>query len=340
MTAFLGRMREATRLTRAGRLSEATAFLQRMLNGNDASTEADAGPVIDGTVEPVEQAATSVFLSGRFANEAGARPYKLFVPADGSAASPRPLIVMLHGCTQSPDDFAAGTRMNTLAERHGCLVLYPAQTGAANAQRCWNWFNEADQHRDAGEPAIIAGMTCAVMAEHAVDPARVYVAGLSAGGAAAAILAETYPDLFAAVGIHSGLATGSAHGVSSAFSAMSRGHAGRPLVADSLRMVPAIVFHGTRDTTVNPLNADAIVAQARAAAALEASTEAGTKGGRSYVRTLFADTQGRAVIEQWNVEGLGHAWSGGGAEGSFADPLGPDASAEMLRFFFDHPMAD
>ncbi len=336
MTGLIGRMREATLLTRAGRLAEATSFIQRLLNGDDAPEQAGRahgqdGLVIDHLEEPpVRPRTPGRFVGGVFSDPVGSRPYKLFIP--GQAAARAPLIVMLHGCTQGPDDFAAGTRMNELAEERGLFVLYPAQTSAANPQRCWNWFNDADQHRGAGEPAIVANMTSAIVAEHGIDPGRVFVAGLSAGGAAAAILGAAYPDLFAAIGVHSGLASGSAHGISSAMTAMRRGHAGRSFEAGPA-IVPTIIFHGTRDSTVNPLNADEIVAQARAAAPLEAATERSEQGGRAFVRTVFSDASGRTLVERWMVEGLGHAWSGGSDAGSYADPLGPNASAELLRFF-------
>ncbi len=248
-------------------------------------------------------------------------------------------------CTQSPDDFAAGTRMSALAEEQTCLVVYPGQPSSANAQKCWNWFSPGDQQRDQGEPALIAGITRQVMRDHAVDPRRVHVAGLSAGGAAAAIMGVAYPDLYAAVGVHSGLACGAARDMPSAFAAMRQG-AAAPHGPDGAaakagrRIVPTIVFHADQDGTVNPRNADQVIAQAKAAAAsgLQARTERGqVPGGHAYSRTCHTDAGGQAQLEQWVIHGGGHAWSGGSAAGSYTDPRGPDASREMLRFFQDHP---
>jgi poly(hydroxyalkanoate) depolymerase family esterase len=279
------------------------------------------------------------FLSESFSGAQGSRPYKLYVPSGYRDGQPAPLVVMLHGCLQSPDDFAAGTRMNEAAERQGCLVAYPAQTSAANSSRCWNWFNPADQRRDGGEPAIIAGIVRQIMASYAVDPRRVYVAGLSAGGAEAAILAEVYPDLFAAVGVHSGLACGAASDMSSAFVAMRAGTGQRRgRSAGAARPIPAIVFHGDRDTTVHPSNGDAVIAHARPDGALRTRVEQGrVAGGHGYTKTLTTEADGRTLLEQWVIHGAGHAWAGGSPSGSYTDPQGPDATAEMLRFFMEHP---
>lgn len=279
------------------------------------------------------------FMAGSFAAEAGSRAYKLYVPST-HRGGPVPLLVMLHGCTQSPDDFAAGTRMNALAEEHGLLVLYPAQPSSANAQKCWNWFSPGDQRRDQGEPSLIAGMTRQVMREHGADPRRVYVAGLSAGGAAAAIMGQAYPELYAAVGVHSGLACGAARDVPSAFAAMRQGAAGAPLrTAEAQRVIPTIVFHADRDTTVHPRNGDQVIAQSAAAASSGLRTEilhGQVAGGHAYSRTVHSNAAGQAMLEQWLVHGGGHAWSGGSTTGSYTDPRGPDASREMLRFFLEH----
>jgi poly(hydroxyalkanoate) depolymerase family esterase len=269
-----------------------------------------------------------------YTNTAGSRKYKLFVPSC-YCGEQLPLIVMLHGCKQSPDDFATGTRMNELAEEQGFLVAYPGQPSSANSLKCWNWFSADDQLRGKGEPSLIAGITRQVMGGFAVNSTRVYIAGLSAGGAAAAIMGRAYPDLYAAICVHSGLACGVAKDLTSAFSAMRQG-ASLPLPGEERRPLPTIVFHGDRDNTVSSLNGDQVIAQSRAGMDLHATTSYGQSAeGISYTRTVQADKNGRAILEHWVLHGAGHAWSGGSPAGSYTDPRGPDASREMLRFFFE-----
>jgi len=271
------------------------------------------------------------FLSLTASTPAGSRTYKLYIPS--SYAPGGALVIMLHGCKQHPDDFAAGTGMNVLAEEHRCLVAYPAQSKNANGSNCWNWFQANDQRRERGEPAIIAAIARDILRDYKADPARVYVAGLSAGGAMAAILASQYPDLFAAAGIHSGLPTGAAHDVPSAFAAMKNG----TVKAGGAAAIPLIVFHGDADKTVNPRNGQAVLAQRTAGRASNAEVEKGkAANGRGYTRAIHRDSTGKLLAEHWTVHGSGHAWSGGSRRGSYTDPQGPDASREMLRFFLEH----
>lgn len=280
-----------------------------------------------------------VFLERTHTSAHGSRSYRLYVPS-GYDGSPRPLLLMLHGCKQDPEDFAAGTRMNELAERHGFLVAYPAQTARANGSNCWNWFDRTQQTREGPEPSLLAGIVDDIGDSHAVDPARVFVAGLSAGAAMALILAAAYPDVFAGVAAHSGLPVGSAHDVPSAFAAMQARRApGAPRSAAI--GVPTIVFHGDADTTVNAMNGAAIISQAVAAferdsAVLQRSerVEPSVNGRRCTTRR-FDDGEGRTLVEEWVVHGGTHSWCGGSPEGSYTDATGPDASAEIVRFFLD-----
>jgi poly(hydroxyalkanoate) depolymerase family esterase len=300
--------------------------------------DAPAAPPGDEPLPFVERVDGGSFLSRTHSGAAGSRSYRLYVPA-GAGGTPRPLVVMLHGCKQDPDDFAAGTRMNALAAQHGFLVAYPAQSRNANGSNCWNWFRPEDQRREGGEPAILAGIVADVARDHRVDPAHVFVAGLSAGAAMAVILGQTHPDVFAAVGAHSGLPIGAAHDVGSAFMAMSGGRAAKapPRVAPGARGPRTIVFHGDQDATVVARNGEAIVAQAVAGTEplTETPGERGSARGRAYTRTVYADGAGRPRVEAWLVHGGAHAWSGGSADGSYTDPRGPDASAEMVRFFLN-----
>jgi poly(hydroxyalkanoate) depolymerase family esterase len=312
-----------------------------------------------GEADPEVFPAGGRFVERSYTNQAGTRSYKLYIPS-GYIGQEVPLIVMLHGCTQNPNDIAAGTRMNALAEEHIFLVAYPAQAQGANMNKCWNWFKASDQQRGRGEPSLVAGITRRIIDEYNVADGRVYVAGMSAGGAMAAIMAEAYPDLYAAVGVHSGLAPGAAHDMPSAFAAMSQGGAATPRrdiptatdAGRSARIVPAIVFHGDHDKTVHPRNADLLLEHFCTAKttgsrdAAEGQTPRGSvrqgqvPGGHAYTRTTYRDAGGRAMVERWTVHGLGHAWSGGSSSGSYTDPRGPDASAEMVRFFNQHPQRE
>ncbi len=263
---------------------------------------------------------------------AGLRRYRLYTPAAlVDAPEGAPLLLMLHGCTQDPDDFARGTRMNALAERFGCLIAYPEQTRAANAMACWNWFQPGHQARGMGEPESLAGIARAVVATHELDPTRVFAAGLSAGGAMAAVLAETHGDVFAAVGVHSGLPYGAARDVGSAQAAMASGSVASRGSRRGETSARTIVVHGTADRTVHPANGEAVFEAARGHHAVIEARDGGAAIRRAQ------DERGRVVAEHWRVDGLGHAWSGGDPAGSHSSAQGPDASEAMLRFFLGGP---
>ena len=391
-------IREATRLTRAGQLVEATALLQRLLRGESASdASSDTGGrialtgrkplTIDAKANAVEKKTDSHpklepapsaqprmlralldrkearsgielrgvmkraplstpdivpegarFIDRTYSSPAGSRAYRLFIPSR-YREQPLPLVVMLHGCTQSPDDFAAGTRMNFLAEEQNCFVVYPAQPSQANQAKCWNWFRTADQQRGRGEPSLIAGITRQIMDDYLVDRKRVYVGGLSAGAAAAAIMGATYNDLYAAIGIHSGLACGVATDLPSALVAMRQGRSDHRVISGD--RPPTIVFHGDRDTTVHPNNGDQILEQSLGTMSTQKKVHRGqVPGGHAYTRTILSDANGRGMLEHWNIHGAGHAWSGGSPAGSYTDPRGPDATREMLRFFLEHSLPE
>lgn len=281
--------------------------------------------------------ARGVASQGRHDGDHGSCDYLLYVPAlaHGSAV---PLVVMLHGCGQNPDDFSRGTRMNQLADELGFVVVYPGQCRSANVARCWNWFDPVDQLRERGEPALIAGITRRILGDHHIDPEQVFVAGLSAGGAMAAIMARTYPDVYAAAGVHSGLAYGSARDVSSALAVMkgrSTAHH-EPAGPVPARQVPLIAFQGDQDDTVHPDNLGRVVSDVVRDGKI--TENAGEAGGRPYLRRLHHQG-GRVVAEAWLIHGAGHAWSGGDPAGSHTDAGGPDASREMLRFFFNRAQA-
>jgi poly(hydroxyalkanoate) depolymerase family esterase len=326
----------------AGAMHGIADIVDRALASSGVLHPRDSGPSAAAT-GPGESIEAGEFATRSFTNAAGTREYMLYVPSTYSPASeiPAPLVVMLHGCSQTPEDFAAGTRMNALAERHGFLVAYPAQAAKANQARCWKWYSRGHQLRERGEPSIVAGIAREIIASHRVDPHRVFVAGLSAGGAMAVVLGTTYPELFSAVGVHSGLPYGAAHDVHSAFAAMKGEIAQAP--GTEAHGVPTIVFHGSRDGTVNARNGSAIVEQAiRRSGEPELRAQASTgsaTGGSSYRHTGYVDAAGCVVVEHWELQGAGHAWSGGSARGSFTDPNGPDASAQMIRFFYAQPQA-
>lgn len=344
---FIEAMRHATHLVRTQGPRAATQFIQGLFRTNTPAPSDDVIEVLDPVADPKPRVAdappelpaeSGQFLSRRFTNEAGARSYKLYVPSS-YADAPVPLVVMLHGCTQDADDFATGTRANRWAEARHCLVVYPEQMQRANSHRCWNWFRPQDQQYDRGEPSIIAGITKQVINDYQVDARRVYVAGLSAGGAMAAIMGQSYPELFAAIGVHSGVPTGAAHNVPSAFTVMKNGHSGALTIG---RAIPTIVLHGDADQTVHPANGERIVA-----AAIEAHSIAqpqrslrttveiaeATSDVHAYRRTTHADDSNGILVERWEIHGAGHAWSGGNGAGSHTAERGPDATRAMLDFF-------
>lgn len=280
------------------------------------------------------------FPGATFARGRASIDYKLYIPP-GELSAPRPLLVMLHGCTQNPDDFATGTRMNEVARRQGWLVLYPRQSAAASPQGCWNWFKSGHQRRGRGEPALLAALTQHIVDTHSGNARQVHAAGLSAGGAMAVVLGQTYPELFASVGVHSGLPCGAASNAAEALALMRSGPEARRGEAGSsevpLRAVPTIVFHGERDMTVHPLNGQQIYRDAFAGLTGIESVEHGREGGRAYTRKTCMNARGQPLAELWLIEGAGHTWSGGDARGSHTDFRGPDAASQMLLFFADHP---
>lgn len=376
MTPLIQRlMQRSATLDRTGQLRAATELIQKSLReaaqwssaapdrGGAPSACADDAAVIDVDARVINPAGPDTArhtAPERRSNPAEARPeswsqsqfshlgrtvaFRLYEPPQRAQtpetpAAPRALVLMLHGCTQDAADFAAGTRMNALARAHGVWVLYPEQTAHANSQKCWNWFKPQHQQRGRGEPALLAALTQSVMARHGIDPSRVYVAGLSAGGAMADILGRCYPDLFAAVGVHSGLPRGAAKDVVSALAAMRSG--GGVSTGDGTVSPPVIVFHGDADSTVSPANAATLVDAALQDRAMSAGPGTASQGasaqGRRFTRKIHHGADGVTAVEHWHLHGAGHAWAGGSAQGSFTDPQGVDASGEMLRFFLEHP---
>ncbi len=314
-----------------------TEFAQDMLNrmGIQIDLQANIDRAIDAgsfthPSAPAPLPEGAQFIKGSYTNHAGTRNYKLYIPSTYRGQA-MPLLVMLHGCTQDPDDFAAGTQMNQVAEEMECLVAYPEQNASANHSKCWNWFNAIDQTRGQGEPSIIAGITQQIIDEYPVNERQVFVAGLSAGGAMAAIVATLYPEMFAAVGVHSGLPFASAQDLPSALTAMKRGAAS---LKTSDGSQPIIVFHGDSDTTVNPRNGEQVIEQRLHSHKGASLTQSGSvPNGHRYTQTTHTKADGTPVGEHWVVHGAGHAWFGGSSNGTYTDAKGPDASREMLRFF-------
>jgi poly(hydroxyalkanoate) depolymerase family esterase len=301
-------------------LGQVVQALQKLKQSSFPFGKVGKGP---SATEP-EIAEGAKFHARFFSCKAGSRSYKLYIPHHKPDAQ-RPLLIMLHGCKQNPLDFAVGTRMNALAEIHGIVVAYPAQTQSDNPSACWNWFNPIHQSHGKGEPAIIAGLTEEIMKSYDIDEKKVFVAGLSAGGAMAAVMGETYPRLFSAVGVHSGLPYRSASDVVSAFAAM-RGDATHTNTAPKIR---TIVFHGDADSIVAPSNGANILSEADFSPLHSQVT-------KEYTKRIARDARGLPLFEHWLLHGGGHAWSGGNSEGSYTDPSGPDASAEMIRFFLGY----
>lgn len=313
-----------------------------------------------GVSSPAGVAAPGRWVSGEYTNAAGTRKYQLYLPAGYDASRTHMLVVLLHGCTQDAADIARGTRIAEHADRDGFIALLPEQPESANAKKCWNWYDPAHQARGAGEPSIIDGMTAKVIAGYPVDPERVHLAGISAGAGMAALVAVAYPETYASVAFHSGIAWRGATNVMAALGVMAKGPSATE--ADTLgaraaaamgarkRAIPALVIHGGSDKVVNPANAaalarqwtrmnasvrpldDAPIALQDAAGNNERSGEA---NGYHWTRASFG--AGEAVVDELIIAELGHAWSGGSSTGTFTDEHGPDATGEIVRFFTEHP---
>lgn len=294
----------------------------------------------------MRESSDSQFIEGSYANFSGTLKYHLFIPKGFRAGMP--LLVMLHGCNQDAETFATGTRMNDHAENLGFMVLYPDQSGFSNMNKCWNWYQSINQYRNMGEPAVIAGMTQEIMATYQIDPHKVYIAGMSAGAAMAYIVGRVYSDIYAAIGVHSGLLYRGINNVFSALAAMKTGSGQMPN-SEELREdkstttgepntvarhdQPLIIFHGDQDTTVDLQNAVDLMAYHHQNNQFKEHHYEETSDHYDHTRTTYQNKQGKNLAEQWIIHGAGHNWSGGNTEGNFTDANGPDASLEMMRFF-------
>ena len=287
--------------------------------------------------------------------------YFVYTPTTYHVRTAVPLLVMLHGCTQTAEDFAVGTGMNQLAEQYGFIVAYPQQMRKANRILCWNWFKSAHQFRNRGEPARIARIVQAIRqntSQWTIDSNQIYVAGASAGAAMAVILGANYPDIFAAIGVHSGIEYQAVTSIISAFKVMrhggpdpvSQGQRAFESMGSYKRVVPTIVFQGTRDRIVPPISGDQVVQQWMQTNHLAShglyladfkyptrTTPGQVPGGYAYPMYSWKDSRGKEIQAYWKINGLGHAWSGGSPSGSYTDPQGPNASEAMYQFFMNHP---
>ena len=318
------------------------------------------------------------WAQGSITNAAGTRSYKLWIPDRYNKKTAVPLVLMLHGCTQTPDDFAAGARMNEVADAHNFLVAYPEQPASANPYKCWNWFDPAHQTRGAGEPSLLAAVVNDAQATHKVDPLRTYAVGVSAGGAMASILGAAYPELFAGLAVCAGVEYKAASNVAGALAVQQSGgpdpdqqgiqayqaivvattppaREGRRAAAARPRPRPirVIVFHGALDALVRPVNGEQVIAQwaqtndllddARDDNSVDAAPDSTITGtvpnGYSFTRSVYHDAAGQPVLEKWIVQDMKHAWPGGSIAGTYTDPKGPNASAEIWRFFQPPPRA-
>ena len=303
-----------------------------------------------------QSAAADTLTTGSYANSAGTLSYELFVPSSYTPGTAAPLVVALHGCTQTADQFRQQTRLDALAAAKGFIVVFPEQSSGNNSYRCWNWFQDQHMHRGAGEPSLIAGITSQIQQQYTVDPRRTYVAGFSAGAAMAEVMGATYPDMYAAVGVGSGCEyqAGAPCAGYRSEDPEQAGHAAYQAMGSNARMVPFIVFQGDQDNTVPPVNAQQLVQAGLVAADLAddgsennsvpkdaAKSSLGRSSAmqsESYTTSYYSDGHGHELAQYWVVHGMGHAWSGGNASMQYSDASGPDESAAMYDFFASHPM--